>query len=139
MAVIALIACGSRKRETASEAVHLYTGTLFTLSLEYAHRRQVDAFYILSAKHGLLSPDAVIEPYDVTLNRLSAKERRAWARKVVQQLQRRADLRRDHFIILAGARYREHLLPHLSSVEMPLAGLTIGKQLQYLKECLAGE
>ena len=138
MAVIALVACGSRKRETASEAVHLYTGTLFTLSLEYAHRRQVDAFYILSAKHGLLSPDAVIEPYDVTLYRLSAKERRAWARKVVQQLQQHADLGADHFVILAGTRYREHRLPYLSSFETPLEGLPIGKQLQYLKRGLAG-
>ncbi len=45
----------------------------------------------------------------------------------------------DHFIILAGKRYREHLLPHLAHVEIPMEGLPIGKQLQFLKQHIQDE
>jgi len=50
-----------------------------------------------------------------------------------------ADLQRDHFIILAGERYRHFLLPHLTFCEVPLKGLRIGEQLQYLKKQVCDE
>jgi len=90
--------------------------------------------FILSAKYGLVPLDEAIEPYDVTLNKMSARERRHWAAKVISQLQQHCDLENDHFVILAGKKYRQYLLPHLRSYEVPLAGLPIGKQLQFLKE-----
>ncbi len=49
------------------------------------------------------------------------------------------ELNRDHFIILAGQKYRQYLLSHLKSYDIPMEGLRIGKQLQYLKRQLAGE
>jgi hypothetical protein len=57
---------------------------------------------------------------------------KAWADKVVKQLKKQADLQSDHFIILAGEKYRKYLVPYLSSYEVPLQGMLIGKQLQYL-------
>lgn len=69
-------------------------------------------WFILSAKYGLLPPDQVIQPYNATLNDMTAEERRGWARKVADQLRPRCR-RGDHIILLAGQNYREHLMPIL--------------------------
>jgi hypothetical protein len=125
------------KQQVRSRAAELYTSTLFRLNLQYARQLTPDAIYILSAKHGLLPLDQEIEPYELTLNRMGVADRKAWAMRVLGQLETRADLEQDHFIILAGARYREYLLPHLRSHEIPLEGLPFGMQLQELKRRVA--
>lgn len=63
-------------------------------------------------------------------------EVREWAEIVLADLARKADLKRDRFIFLAGARYRKYLLPFLENTEVPMVGLTIGRQLQWLKRQL---
>lgn len=133
---VVLIACASKKLGRAARAQELYHSALFQKSLAYAQGLEPDVIFILSAKHGLLPPDKVIAPYDVTLNGMGVGERRAWAADVLQALRERFDLERDHFVFLAGQRYREFLLPHIRSVELPLDGLGIGKQLQYLTEAI---
>lgn len=110
---IVLIACVSKKRRKRSKAGKLYTSTLFKLNLLYARKLKPQNIFILSAKHGLLTLDRVVAPYDVTLNNMPVKERKAWARKVVRQIQENCDIQRDNFIFLAGERYRQNLLPHL--------------------------
>jgi len=91
----------------------------------------------LSAKYGLVYPEQDISPYDVTLNNMGQQEIRTWASLVLSQLRRCCDLKQDHFVFLAGRNYRKHLIPHLGSYEVPMEGLTIGKQLQYLKRQLS--
>ena len=90
--------------------------------------------FILSAKYGLVQLDEEIEPYDATLNKMSARGREVWAAKVVSQTKRYCNLENAHFVILSGEKYRKYLLPHLESYEVPLADLPVGKQLQFLKE-----
>jgi hypothetical protein len=137
MTQIALIACASQKLSHRAKASELYTSTLFRLNLQYATCRQVDQVYILSAKHGLLSPEASIEPYNVTLNAMSAADVKRWAEQVLIQLDDCCDLQGDHFVILAGIKYRKYLVPHMASYEVPMEGLRIGKQLQFLKNQIA--
>jgi hypothetical protein len=132
MKKIVLISCVSQKRAYRSKAKDLYISALFKKNLAYAWQLNPDAIFILSAKYGLVDLDAEIEPYDLTLNTMPAMEIRNWAEKVLQQLRQVADIRNDHFIFLAGMKYRKYLLPHLASYEIPLEGLTIGKQLQAL-------
>ena len=136
---VVLISCVSKKRSSKARVAELYISTLFQLNLQYARKLEPDDISILSAKHGLLGLDEEIEPYDVTLNKMTANEQRFWANKVIEQLERHFDLQHDHFIILAGERYRQYLLPYLASYEIPLKGLPIGKQLQYLKRQVHGE
>jgi hypothetical protein len=69
---------------------------------------------------------------------MSRAEAREWAQRVLGQLRLRSDLAKDHFVFLAGDRYRRDLLPHLQSYEVPLEGLTIGRQLQLLRGLLDG-
>jgi len=65
---------------------------------------------------------------------MPAAEVRTLARGVIAELGERFDLQRDHFIFLAGNRYHKYLLPHVAPYEVPMEGLRIGEQLQFLKE-----
>lgn len=61
--MIAVIACGAKKAETPQPARDLYIGTLFRKARAAAEALQVP-WLILSAKHGLLNPNQIVEPYD---------------------------------------------------------------------------
>lgn len=65
---IALISCVSQKLSQHAKPKELYVSTLFKLNLKYAEKLEPDEIFILSAKHGLLSLDQQIEPYEQTLN-----------------------------------------------------------------------
>jgi hypothetical protein len=102
----------------------------------YAQSR-ADRWYILSAKFGLLKPNKIVAPYDVTLNSMTREERALWGKRVIRQLVR-AIPRRATVILLAGQRYRENIEPYLRerchSVKVPFSGLSIGWQLSRLKQ-----
>lgn len=61
---IALISCVSKKQELADgekvKAIDLYISPLFKMAYNYAQKLNVDKIFILSAKHGLLSPEKEI-------------------------------------------------------------------------------
>ncbi len=137
--MIILISCASKKLPHRARAGDLYISPLFRLNLKYARQLAPSQIFILSAKYGLVQLDEEIEPYDVTLNSMSARERKAWADKVLAQLQEHSDVERDNFVFLAGQKYRQYLLPHIKTYEIPLLGLPIGKQLHFLKERTANE
>jgi len=132
MRKVVLISCVRKKLRTRARAKDLYASPLFQLCYEYAKMLRPDAIFILSAKYGLVRPEQYIAPYDVTLNSMSPHEIREWASRVVCRLRQWCDLAQDHFILLAGRKYRKPLIPHLDSYEVPMEGLSIGKQLQYL-------
>ena len=112
----------------------LYVSPLFVGSLRYARALAPDTIFMLSAKHGLLGLNEDIEPNDLTLRNMSAVQVRVWAADVLAQLRKRTDLEQDHFVFLAGDRYRKYLMPHMVSCEVPMQGLGIGRQLRHLAE-----
>jgi hypothetical protein len=69
---VALVSCAKAKRTQAAAAADLYVSPLFQKMAAFA-RATCSRWYILSAKHGLLSPDALIAPYDVTLGTLAPR------------------------------------------------------------------
>lgn len=133
---ICLVACGSKKLPFAAEARDLYDSALFKKSRAMAER-SFDRWFILSAKHGLVEPHAMLEPYNLTLNELGVAERRAWADRVWGALLRYV-VPGDTVTFLAGQRYREFLAPWLQAkgvrTLVPLEGLRIGEQLRRLDE-----
>ena len=138
MSHVGLISCVSKKRPYAAEAKNFYDSALFTKSREFVEQR-CDSWFILSAKYGLVEPSEVIEPYEETLNNKSRREREEWAEGVWEVLRHR--LRPDdHVTILAGERYRENLVPLMveygCQVDVPMKGLGIGRQLQWLSRHL---
>ena len=127
------VACVAAKATEPRPAGELYCSVWFQKARAWTLSRG-SSWRILSAEHGLVHPDEVIAPYNTTLNTMPAAARRAWARRVLHQLD--AELAPCHVTILAGRRYREHLLaPMMSrgfSVDVPMAGLGIGQQLAWL-------
>lgn len=134
MANIVLISCVKSKKDVPMAAKHLYTSPLFRKGLNYAEIYG-DKYYILSAKHGLLSPETVIGPYEETLKSKRREERQIWASKVLEKLKLQVRPN-DKIIFLAGAVYREYLSDALKSmgflVEAPLEGKSLGQQIQAL-------
>lgn len=92
---------------------------------------------MLSAKHGLVEPQQILEPYDETLAGRPSSELRAWAGRVVRELKERLGPLREHtFEVHAGAAYRNHglvqgLRAERALVEVPAEGLTQGQQLAF--------
>ena len=132
MAKVVLISCVSKKLRHKSKAQDLYISPLFKKNLQYAKSLNTDKIFILSAKYGLLRLNEKIEPYDKTLNKMRSNEIKEWANSVLNQLKKSTDLENDEFIFLAGNNYREFLLPHIKQYNIPMQGLSIGKQLQWL-------
>jgi hypothetical protein len=137
---IVLISCVSQKRDYRTRAENMYTSTLFTKSLQYAKEiLRPDKIFILSAKYGLLPLDKKIDPYNLTLNDMSSREREKWAATVLQQLKLVCDIANAKFIFLAGKNYYENLIAFLpnQNCEIKMDGLPIGKRLQWLGNQLA--
>jgi hypothetical protein len=136
-----LVACSKSKCKAPKKrfAKDMYASDLFKKSRRYVqlHRSRSDKWFILSAKYRLLHPRRPILRYDATLNDMSARERRQWSKRTSDMLLRRLD-ERTHIVILAGKRYREHLIPRLRAEghpsSVPMRGLGIGEQKAWLIE-----
>ena len=107
---------------------------LFTKSRAYVEKLG-HPWFILSAQYGLVHPETVVAPYERTLNTMNVRERRVWARRVLDQLEPHLDGVRS-VTFLAGQRYRQDLEPGLRErgidVTVPMEGLRIGEQLNWL-------
>lgn len=134
MKKIVMISCCSIKLNKKAMAEKIYISSLFKKSLKYAKSLNPDLILILSAKHGVLKLNQEIEPYDKTLNNMKKKESKEWAEKVLKQLKVLSNLKKDTFIFLAGNNYRKNLLTEILYYQIPMKGLKIGQQLQWLKE-----
>lgn len=134
---IGLVACASQKLLRPAPARELYVSQLFKKASAYAELT-CDRWYILSAKHGLLRPDEVIEPYDMRLGTNHPTPINQWAAGVQAQMADEfAGLANVRLIALAGEQYRTALHGAPWPWEAPMKGLGIGRQLGWLTEKLA--
>lgn len=133
---IGLVGCVKSKLAVPAPAAELYTSPLFK-GRRATVEASCDRWFILSAAHGLVPPDRVLEPYDVTLTTMGRAERRRWARQVLGQLDETVgELAGRTFEIHAGAAYTDHgLVEGLraagATIDRPVAGLTMGQQLAW--------
>jgi hypothetical protein len=116
---IALVGCGSKKLDLeegeTAPAKDLYTSNYFRLKREYVETC-CDRWRILSAKHGLLSPDEEIEAYDASLNPRSDSyigdyEAGKWAVQTAQSFRVYNSFQAAHarYVVLAGENYVVHI------------------------------
>lgn len=133
MKSIILISCCKQKAKERCKAKNMYISPLFKLSWKYAKQFDSD-IYILSAKYGLLNPETIIEPYDLTLKKFSKDEQIKWSSDIVEKLKNICSLENDKFIILAGNTYIEYILPFIKNYELPMIGLGLGKRLKWLNK-----
>jgi len=134
---IGLVGCGKAKLPQAAPARELYTGSLFRGALQVATARCGPNVMVLSARHGLVPLDVCLEPYELSLLRLSRAEREAWGELVMNELEWRFMVPEAELFIFAGAPYVEALRPRLPegwTLVEPLAGLQIGERLAWLAQ-----
>jgi hypothetical protein len=141
MADVAFVSCVKSKVDHPAPAKDLYMPSAWFRKARAYAERNARRWYILSAAHGVLHPDVLIEPYDVTLNGASVEDRGYWTSVVRQQFEMmERDLCGDRAIILAGKNYRRGLITPLlrtfGDVEVPMEGLMMGQQLQWLSRRL---
>jgi hypothetical protein len=133
---VGLVGCVKLKGPVAAPARDLYVSALFR-----GRRRAVEAtcdrWFVLSAKHHLVDPEQVLEPYDLALGDLTRAARREWSERVLADLAAHlGPLGKVTFEVHAGADYREFgLVDGLgaagAAVAVPAAGLMLGHQLRF--------
>jgi hypothetical protein len=88
--------------------------------------------FILSAKHGLVTTETEIEPYDKSLKIMSVPEKEEGGKKVVSQLKEFVDIENGKFVFLTDRIYSEFVCKHLKNVELPLVNIEQEKHLEWL-------
>lgn len=136
-----LVSCVASKQARQVPAKDLYVSDWFRKARAYVESTGMP-WFILSAECGLLDPNQPTAPYEKTLNTMPARERKDWAQRVIEQMRTRLPSG-PRVVVLAGARYREHLIDYLherfSQVDLPLEGFRIGEQLHWFSERLRNE
>ena len=132
---VALVSCVSRKLESEAQAKDLYVSPWFRLARQWVEKNDLP-WWILSAKHGLVHPNSILEPYDDVLSRSPRQDRKRWASRVLADLVPALGVGTE-VVLLAGKHYRVDLVPALDAhgmfVQVPMEGLGIGQQLAWLK------
>jgi hypothetical protein len=101
---IFIVPCGDAKLSYAAPARDLYTGSQFRYVFplaDAAARRTGGEVFILSALHGLVEPDRVLEPY----NKKMGDPGSITARQLAEQVRARGLARRDVYAFLARPYY----------------------------------
>ncbi|MFA9427062.1 DUF6884 domain-containing protein [Natronorubrum sp. A-ect3] len=135
--VLALVGCGSKKRKQPTAAKALYISSYFIKKRQWAEG--CHAWRILSAEHGLVHPDEVLEPYDTALVDLDDTETRRWAEDVMTDLRPLLD-DFNAVVVLAGRDYftpiRGGLDQAAPAVQWPFEGKQLFDQMDWLENSL---
>jgi len=144
---VALVGCGASKVDTDAPvpAANLYDSNYFKLKREYA-RQTCDAWVIISAEHGVLSPDEEIEPYQASLDPSSEDyigdyEAGKWSVRTSRSISTMFSFwnLNTTAVLLMGSNYLEHIEdPAFSSIrhtEYPFEDTTgMGDQMGMLRK-----
>jgi len=132
--IFVLISCSKSKLPTKARARELYTGSLFQKAVAWAERHQ-KPWFIVSALHGLVTPDQELQPYDFTLKQLRLREREAWGQRTINDLDKYASSGSQAILIMPEL-YRRHIQTALHqrniTYENPVEGMKIGQQMSWL-------
>jgi hypothetical protein len=134
---LVLISCCGPKMATPAAAQDIYVSDLFKKSRAYAEA-QGGHWAILSAKLGLVLPEEIIEPYNLTLAKTPKDYREEWDARIIQALSELPD-RYSDIKVLAGKHYLGWVKDCPTLVSLPLDGLGIGQRLQFLKRAVWGQ
>lgn len=135
--VVYLVSCGKRKSEVTCRAQDMYNSERFQLSRERIIQIGCP-WYIISAKYGLLSPDEVITPYDLSISSLNCDEKEEWNRRLITSLKEFPE--GTLFVIWADAEYSTILKRILESCHLqficPFESMPASAQVSYLQKAL---
>lgn len=127
---VILVQCTKTKRTQQAPAKQLYDPSAYFRKMRAYAELKGDEWYILSAKYGLVHPDAVISPY----NEFGLSEEQA--------VEIAEKIKADVVELVAGKAYCDPLTPELErhgvDVIEPFRGLQIGERLSALDTRIAG-
>ena len=138
---VALIGCCGQKLDYPAPARMLYRSPLFRMAVGYAESHEMQ-WAVLSAQHGLVMPDRVLEPYDATFAGMKyvKADKSRWSQMVQLDIRHHWDVERVEFVLLAGEDYRgcvaHHHVAYTSPrirFSEPLARMSVGQRLSWLK------
>ncbi len=132
---IAVIPCTNQKSATGGPAREVWTGSHFQLVLAHAEHFY-DKVFIMSYKYGFITPETVIEPYDINIKNEPAAVRLKWwymLREQIHQLVKDEDP-----LLLAlytGNHERERIIREfvkagLREVIIPWPHSSVGQRMQ---------
>jgi hypothetical protein len=132
---LALVSCVKLKIDHPAPAKDLYMRSQWFRGARRYAQEHAKSWFILSALRGLVDPETVIEPYEQSLNGADIDERHEWTMKVIRQIAEK-ELFGDRVVVLAGLHYRQLLINPLilrfKQMDVPMEGLMMGQQLQWL-------
>jgi hypothetical protein len=140
-----VIGCSARKRRVEKKiaAWELYDGTVFR-TLKALQRKGLmpsgTDILILSAEHGIISPETRIRFYDRKMDATRAKELHSKNVEVLRKATSATEYR-EVFLCL-GKTYRDSLLPHAAwadGIKVRVAKGKIGEKLMRLKRWVVGK
>lgn len=147
---LCVINCAAHKKDFPCFASQMYDDSLlFRAARDYA-QKNYDEYIILSAKHGVLQPNQIIEPYEDTVmfvsnnllhsgksyKHLFADEKRVWAKKVYEAINWE---QYSKVTFLIGGYYWEFLKEHfkdtknIEKLDMPSGNTTAIKFIKSLQ------
>ncbi len=134
---VGLLATARKKSTKSAPVTEFYQSPLFQKTLEYA-LHHYDRMYFYNAKDGLLLPDDIMDPYDLSIKTLTHHQREEWAQKLITQFREQESPSRITVYLHGGSVYRKHIEPQLQqyeyNYEVPLKGLGIGEQLNWYQK-----
>ena len=134
---VGLLATARKKSTKSAPVTEFYQSPLFQKTLQYASNHY-DRMYFYNAKDGLLLPDDIMDPYDVSIKTFTHYQREEWAQKVIEQFYQYEPSTNITVCLHGGSVYRKHLEPQLKNYdyhyEVPLKGLGIGEQLSWYQK-----
>jgi hypothetical protein len=137
MKTIYLISCSyyKTKKQESITARQLYSKSyIFKAAINYAEYQKPDSIFILSAKYKLISPDSMVDYYNLSLNDFSKEEKDTWANDVLNQLKQNSDIKNDHFFIIASPLYYAELIKEIKNYTVVAKEHTSpGRRARWLK------
>ncbi len=132
---LVLVTCGAAKQPTAHPAGQMYLGSYHRLALRAAHAlTDPAAIRVLSASHGLLELETIIEPYDTRITDPDA----ITAPELLAQAHAQGIANAQHVVILAAAAYSRLSLSVWPHAHVVFAGTRgIGEQRQRLSRLIS--
>ncbi len=110
---VVLVASSGGQDRAPLPAATLFRSAGFASARAHAEQSGF-AWFVLSAKHGLLDPGDVVSPYDVQIDERSASYRAAWGEWVVAQLSERVLLEGVTVEVHGGVDFAQPLRQPLS-------------------------
>ncbi len=135
MTTLYLVGCGKAKLDRPAPARELYTGSLFRAARAYVEALGAP-WQVLSARYGLVRPDAVVTPYEQKLWRRK-DDLSAWALTAASGIIYTSGGYKVRPVFLCGADYADPIVAFLERwdvpTEQPLRGLELGARLAWFK------